>query len=1008
VTNGTTYYYEVVALNGTVTSPASNEVSARPENTSPITVSAPTDLAATPGNGQVALSWNDDGTAVSYEVLRGTSSGSEIVLATPPIYTTSYVDATAVNGTTYYYEVVALNGTFTSGPSNEASAKPLAGSITAPTGLTAIAGDTQVALAWNPDATAVSYNVLRGDSPGGEGATPINTSPITGTSFIDTGLTNGHTYYYEVVAVNGTVASGPSNEASVTPLVTGAATKLAFLTQPGNAFAGSAFGNQPVVITEDSAGHFSNLGLSSSDLVTMTLTTGSGTLSGTMPLDIGSSFGNGIVSFTDLSINTPDVGDQLTATATGLFKAVSNLFNVSATDNATQLAFLTEPGNAVAGSAFGTQPVLITEDSSGHFSNVGLPASDNVTMTLTAGSGTLLGNVTLDIGSAAGNGVISYSDLEIDAAANGKQLTATAAKSTPALTAAVSNLFSVTVGPANKLVFGQQPTSTIATVSPPVTVLVEDSSGNLETSDNTTQVTLSEASGPAKAYVSQTATAVNGVVTFGQATSNPIIITTLGTYTLQATSTGLTSDTSDPFTILSQPNNVGTFRPGTTAIWFLDEVQGSYDASTTLQINNFGTTGDIAVSGDWLGTGLSYVGVFRPSTGAWYLSTTNTSYTLANTIQINDFGISGDIPMIGRWGQNPNIDYIGVFRPSTHQWFLDEVLGSYNRTTTIEIDNFGNPGDQPVVGNWGGSTIINDSRSYIGVFRPSTHQWFLDEVQGNYDKSTTIEIDNFGNPGDVAKVGNWLGGAQDGHDYVGVFRPVGSNGNSQWFLSKTNTNYSLSNTLEIDNFGTNGDIAQVGDWLGTGFTEVGVFRQSTHAIWYLSTTNTNYSQLNTIQINDFGTTGDQPAVGAWAIPSPEMLMGLPGSGTASLADAELHSIVTAAIARWQAAGLDSAGVAVLDSLQISLGDLPTGWLGAYVSGSIVLDPTAAGDGWSADTTAPPAAGQVDALTVVMHEMGHALGLPDEAVGVMAESLAPGTRSLPTAEDVAAAFASGRL
>jgi hypothetical protein len=79
-----------------------------------------------------------------------------------------------------------------------------------------------------------------------------------------------------------------------------------------------------------------------------------------------------------------------------------------------------------------------------------------------------------------------------------------------------------------------------------------------------------------------------------------------------------------------------------------------------------------------------------------------------------------------------------------------------------------------------------------------------------------------------------------------------------------------------------------------------------------------------------------------------------------------------------------------------------------VSGSIVLDPTAAGDGWSVDTTAPPAAGQVDALTVVMHEMGHALGLPDETVGVMAESLAPGTRNLPTAADVAAAFASGRL
>jgi hypothetical protein len=44
----------------------------------------------------------------------------------------------------------------------------------------------------------------------------------------------------------------------------------------------------------------------------------------------------------------------------------------------------------------------------------------------------------------------------------------------------------------------------------------------------------------------------------------------------------------------------------------------------------------------------------------------------------------------------------------------------------------------------------------------------------------------------------------------------------------------------------------------------------------------------------------------------------------------------------------------------------------------------------------------------MHEMGHALGLPDEAAGVMSESLAIGTRNLPTPVDVAAVFASGRL
>jgi hypothetical protein len=181
--------------------------------------------------------------------------------------------------------------------------------------------------------------------------------------------------------------------------------------------------------------------------------------------------------------------------------------------------------------------------------------------------------------------------------------------------------------------------------------------------------------------------------------------------------------------------------------------------------------------------------------------------------------------------------------------------------------------------------------------------------------------------------------------------------------------------------------------------------------------------LNTIQINNFGTTGDQPVVGAWAIPSPELLQGRPGSDTIALTDAQLQTIVTAAITRWESAGLDNAEAAFLDSLQVGIGELPSGWLGAYVSGSIVIDATAAGDGWFIDPTdtaiaqgsgqdsalpGSAAAEHVDALTVVMHEMGHALGLPDEAVGVMAESLAPGTRNLPTAADVAAAFASGKL
>jgi hypothetical protein len=454
-------------------------------------------------------------------------------------------------------------------------------------------------------------------------------------------------------------------------------------------------------------------------------------------------------------------------------------------------------------------------------------------------------------------------------------------------------------------------------------------------------------------------------------------------------------------------DNVAVFR-ASTGVWYLDEVQGSYNPATTEQIGNFGASGDIAVSGDWLGTGQTYVGVFRPTTGTWYLSTTNTNYSPANTIQIGNFGAKGDVPVIGHWGSNPNIDYVGVFRPSTGQWFLDEVQGSYNPATTIQINNFGIAGDTAVVGNWGNSSIA-DGRSYVGVFRPSTGQWFLDEVEGNYNPATTLQINNFGARGDTAVVGDWLGSAQDGHAYVGVFRPS----TGQWFLSTTNTSYTAANTLQINNFGTKGDVPEVGDWLGTGLTEVGVFRPST-GTWYLSKTDSNYTPANTIQIGNFGAAGDQPAVGNWAAALPQFASGA-GPGTSSLlTQAQLNEEVQVALDELRSAGADAALLAELDSAQYVVGQLPENTIGmTYVSANrIVIDASADGWGWFVDAnpardtyfandqalSGSPAAEHMDLLTTVLHEMSHLAGLPDLSLpannsNVLNDVLVPGARHI---------------
>ena len=71
----------------------------------------------------------------------------------------------------------------------------------APTGLTAVGGNTVVNLDWtaNTEADLAGYNVYRFVSP--STYTKVNTSLLTSPAYIATGLTNGTLYTFVVTAV---------------------------------------------------------------------------------------------------------------------------------------------------------------------------------------------------------------------------------------------------------------------------------------------------------------------------------------------------------------------------------------------------------------------------------------------------------------------------------------------------------------------------------------------------------------------------------------------------------------------------------------------------------------------------------------------------------------------------------------------------------------------------------------------------------------------------------------
>ncbi|WP_121990604.1 matrixin family metalloprotease [Nitrospira lenta] len=129
-------------------------------------------------------------------------------------------------------------------------------------------------------------------------------------------------------------------------------------------------------------------------------------------------------------------------------------------------------------------------------------------------------------------------------------------------------------------------------------------------------------------------------------------------------------------------------------------------------------------------------------------------------------------------------------------------------------------------------------------------------------------------------------------------------------------------------------------------------------------------------------------------------------------------------------GLTSNQLALLSKATITTADLADGYLALTSGTTITLDTDAAGYGWFIDSTpltneefavganlwqftaleGRAAAGHIDLMTVLMHELGHVMGLDHVSSAVdgtrlMAGSIDPGIRRVPSALDLGAVASS---
>ena len=308
--------------------------------------------------------------------------------------------------------------------------------------------------------------------------------------------------------------------------------------------------------------------------------------------------------------------------------------------------------------------------------------------------------------------------------------------------------------------------------------------------------------------------------------------------------------------------------------FYLEDGNGSWEGPAQDVVAMFGVPGDIAVLGDWDGTGSLAIGVFRR--GEWFLDLNRNGVWDGPSIdRQGTFGSSGDVPIVGDW-DGAGRTRIGVFRGGT--WLLD-VNGNMNWDAELDWSwSFGAAGDKPIVGDWDGS-----GRTKTGVFRHGL--WLLDlNGNGTWDGPSVDRSGTFGTQGDTPLIGDWTG---EGSQRAGVYR-----GGTFYLDLNADLLFDPASDTTAAFGGQPGDVPVVGDWVGDRVTRIGLFRSGT---WMLDLDGDGRWDPVKDRTTYLGQTGDQPITGEWLTQS--------SISTVSAASFQAAPVVPGSLASVLGAGL---------------------------------------------------------------------------------------------------------